>query len=420
MLNLLVDYFYKSLCLFILYRNISPKNAVLCAVPDGVTTGQMIILFFSFLRGIKMSTLATSSAIPTSANTNLRRDGIATNALNSEAINDNNNNNQSAVSWSAVIAGTVTAAILALALMMRGLGLGLSEVSVWSNEGISASKLGFSAIIWLALTNIIANGMGGYLAGRLRTKWVSVHTDEVFFRVTAHGFLSWALASILSVTLLTSVASSIIGATAKSSASLLGGASEMTAIAGAGSMNATNETSKGALNYVISGLFRNENNNSVASNTTPETSATTAGASADTDKLGSQPSPQNSDTPSSSAGNVANSQLTSNGSNPITEVMSIFTHNMNSNVLPPKDLHYIASLVAQKTGVSQAEAETRVASTFSSLQEQKSRAIVEAKELAEQARKTAANTELWFFVLLLMGAFSASLAATWGGKCRDN
>ncbi len=367
-----------------------------------------------------MSTLATSSAIPTSANTNLRRDGIATNALNSEAINDNNNNNQSAVSWSAVIAGTVTAAILALALMMLGLGLGLSAVSVWSNEGISASKLGFSAIIWLALTNIIANGMGGFLAGRLRTKWVSVHTDEVFFRDTAHGFLSWALASILSVTLLTSVASSIIGATAKSSASLLGGASEMAAMAGASSMNASNETSKGALNYVISGLFRNENTHSVASNTTPETSANTSGASADTDKLGSQPSPQNSDTSSSSAGNVANSQLTSNGSNPITEVMSIFTHNMNSNVLPPKDLHYIASLVAQKTGVSQAEAETRVASTFSTLQEQKSRAIVEAKELAEQARKTAANTELWFFVLLLMGAFSASLAATWGGKCRDN
>ena len=56
----------------------------------------------------------------------------------------------------------------------------------------------------------IASGMGGYLAGRLRTKWVAVHTDEVFFRDTAHGFLTWAVAVVIAASLLTTAASSLV------------------------------------------------------------------------------------------------------------------------------------------------------------------------------------------------------------------
>ncbi len=65
------------------------------------------------------------------------------------------------------------------------------------NSGASASSVGRGAILWLIMVQVIASVMGGYLAGRLRTKWVNVHTDEVYFRDTAHGFLVWAVSLVL-------------------------------------------------------------------------------------------------------------------------------------------------------------------------------------------------------------------------------
>jgi hypothetical protein len=95
----------------------------------------------------------------------------------------------SGVSWAAVIAGAFVAAALSLILLALGTGLGLSSVSPWSNLGASASTIGRVAIIWLIIIQIVGSAMGGYLAGRLRTKWATIHTDEVYFRDTAHGFL---------------------------------------------------------------------------------------------------------------------------------------------------------------------------------------------------------------------------------------
>ena len=105
-----------------------------------------------------------------------------------------------AVSWGAVFAGTVAAAAISLLLIILGAGLGMSSASVFSGQSLDATTLGITTIIWLAVTQIIAYSMGGHLAGRLRTKTVSIHTDEVHFRDTAHGFLTWALSSLLCVT----------------------------------------------------------------------------------------------------------------------------------------------------------------------------------------------------------------------------
>ena len=102
------------------------------------------------------------------------------------------------------------AAALALILLMLGTGLGLSSVSPWAYSGVSATTFGVSTILWLTFTQLVASGMGGYLAGRLRTKWVAVHTDEVYFRDTAHGFLAWAVAALATAALLTSVIGSIV------------------------------------------------------------------------------------------------------------------------------------------------------------------------------------------------------------------
>ena len=58
--------------------------------------------------------------------------------------------------------------------------------------------------------------------------------------------------------------------------------------------------------------------------------------------------------------------------------------------------------------------------TFATLQEKKMNAVTQAKDAADTARRATAYAALWFFIFLLVGAFSASLAATWGGKSRDN
>jgi len=99
----------------------------------------------------------------------------------------------SGVSWAAVIAGAFVTAALSVILLALGTGLGLSSISPWSNVGASASAV-VGGIVWLIAMQIIASAMGGYLAGRLRTKWATIHTHEVYFRDTAHGFLVWAVA----------------------------------------------------------------------------------------------------------------------------------------------------------------------------------------------------------------------------------
>lgn len=116
-----------------------------------------------------------------------------------------------AVSWAAIFGGAVAAAAMSLILLVLGTGVGLSSISPWSNAGASASAVRATAIVWLIVSQIIASAIGGYLAGRLRTKWVHVHTDETFFRDTAHGFLVWALGLVIAVAFLASAATSAAG-----------------------------------------------------------------------------------------------------------------------------------------------------------------------------------------------------------------
>jgi hypothetical protein len=84
-------------------------------------------------------------------------------------------------------------------------------ISPFSNAGMSLATVTVSTAIWLIVVQWLSALLGGYVAGRLRTKWVNLHTDEVFFRDTAHDFLAWALATLLVVGLLGSAISAMIG-----------------------------------------------------------------------------------------------------------------------------------------------------------------------------------------------------------------
>ena len=121
----------------------------------------------------------------------------------------------SGMSWGAVLGGAFVAAALALILLLLGTGLGLTVVSPWANEGASAKTLGIAAIAWMIITHFASSALGGYMAGRLRTKWVDFRTDEVFFRDTAHGLVAWAVGIVLTAAFLTSAVTSVVGGAAK-------------------------------------------------------------------------------------------------------------------------------------------------------------------------------------------------------------
>ena len=270
----------------------------------------------------------------------------------------------SAVSWAAVFAGAAAACVLSLILMILGTGLGLSSLSPWEHEGASAKTLGIGTGLWVIFMQLAASALGGYIAGRLRTKWVSLHTEEVAFRDTAHGFLAWAVATLLTAALLTSTVSAIVSGGVKAGAQVAGGA------ASAATSAAAADAGPGSSNYLMDSLFRSPK-----------------GAK-------SQSSPE---------------QATA-------EVGRIFVNATATGKLPEEDARYAAQVVSQRTGVSQQEAEKRVNETFAQIQAKKK----EAQEAADKARKASAAAALLLFISLLIGAFIASYAAIIGGRQRDD
>jgi hypothetical protein len=288
----------------------------------------------------------------------------------------------SAVSWGAIAAGGAAAAALSLILLILGVGLGLSSVSPWSSEGMQTATFGFSTIVWLTLTQLLASALGGYLAGRLRTRWQGAQDDEVYFRDTAHGFLAWAVASLATAALLTSSIAAILGGGVQAGAAAIGGAGAVTARAAGAQMSTA--TDGAPMAYFIDSLFRRDLN---------------------------APGANTADTASGSAVRTNPSAL--------GEASRIFMHASRSAPLPTEDLRYVGQLVAQRTGLSQAEAEQRVNATYAKAQARLNEAELAAREAADQARKVSAYGALWLFVSLLVGAFVASWAATFGGHQRD-
>lgn len=117
---------------------------------------------------------------------------------------------KSSVSWGAILAGGVASAAFTLFLVEFVAGLGLVMVSPWSNTGASATTLSVAGGIALVLMAVMASALGGYIAGRLRTRWVGIHTDETYFRDTAHGLLAWAIGTIILATVLASAAGTMV------------------------------------------------------------------------------------------------------------------------------------------------------------------------------------------------------------------
>jgi hypothetical protein len=213
-----------------------------------------------------------------------------------------------AVSWGAVFAGAAAAAAFSLILLVLGTGLGLTALSPWGDRSGSAAKFGFAAIVWVMVTQVMASGLGGYLAGRLRARYVRAQTDETYFRDTAHGFLSWAIATLFAAGVLASV--------------LTGAASTVA--------RATAESAGGPSAYLMDSLLRRDLAAS-ASNPlaggfllTPETRA---------------------------------------------EIGRIYAQGLTQPAMPEQDLKYVSGLVSASTGASAADAQRRVEQVFTQTKE---------------------------------------------------
>src|ERR1700691_2751127 len=121
----------------------------------------------------------------------------------------------SAASWPAIIAGAFVAAAVSLTLLALGSGLGFASISPWPNRGISAMTFTITAAIWLIVMQWVSAGLGGYIAGRWRTRWIGTHTHEVFFRDTAHGLVTWAVATVFMAAVLAGSMTSLLGGGAR-------------------------------------------------------------------------------------------------------------------------------------------------------------------------------------------------------------
>jgi hypothetical protein len=250
----------------------------------------------------------------------------------------------SGVSWGAVIGGAFVVSALYLILLALGAGFGLSAVSPWSNVGATASTVGAVAIIWLIFSEIVASAFGGYLTGRLRTKWTLMHSDEVFFRDTANGFLAWAVALVVSIGFLASAAASMAGSAAQT--------------------RTPDSAVAGPEMYFVDALFRSDR--AVSPTQTDDTAL----------KM---------------------------------EAERILANSVKQNQMSGGDQNYLAQLVGRSTGMSQYEAQQRISDV-----------MTQARQAEDATRKATAHFLLWMFLSLLIGALSASYAATIGGRQRDH
>ena len=282
---------------------------------------------------------------------------------------------KSAASWPSVIAGAAVAMAATLVMIVLGSGIGFASVSPWSNHGVTATTFAISTAIWLILTQWISAALGGYLAGRLRTRWAGVHTHEVFFRDTAHGLITWAVATVLVAGVLTSGVLSGVGAagraTAQVAAAGVQGAAAGSAAAGTQGAAGSSSPASPVSAYALDKLFRT--------------------------------------TGSNSSGSGANS------SDPRIETGHIIANAMTGGNVPDADRAYLAEQVAARTGVSQAEAKERVDNFINSVMQ----AQAKLKEEADAARKAASEASIYLALSMLVGAFIASVAAAVGGRLRD-
>ncbi len=262
------------------------------------------------------------------------------------------------VDWGAVSAGALSAAALSFVLYSFGSTIGLSLVSPWPDSGLPAKLVAAIAAFWAIAAQIASFLLGGYIAGRMRSRWSDAPAPEVEFRDGVHGLLVWALGVVIGAALLLAVA-----------ASLVRGGAELGAQA---ARAAATTTSPDPLGYYADVLLRQQS-------LSPPAASPGATAAADARQ----------------------------------EVLRVLQRSVAANQASDADKRYLALLVAQRSGLPPADAQKRVDQTLAE-------ATRVMREAADKARRSAVLAGLVTGVALLAALAAAWWAAQRGGEHRDN
>jgi hypothetical protein len=265
---------------------------------------------------------------------------------------------KSTASWAAISAGAFVAIAVSLVLFALGSGLGFASISPWDGQGPSMTTFAVTTAIWLLVMQWVSSAVGGYIAGRLRSRWMGTHPHEVFFRDTAHGFVTWAVATVV-----------VAGVLASSVLFALGGAANVATTVAASAAQGAAGTATPSYLYGMDRLLR-----------------------------------------------PADTAAARSGPDVRPEVTNVIVQAVATNgAVSDADRTYLASLVAARTGISAQEAQTRVNDFISTANQAKDN----VKAAADAARKAAAKTAIFTALALAVGAFIACLTAALGGKIRD-
>lgn len=273
------------------------------------------------------------------------------------------------VEWGAVLAGAVLAAAISFVLLTFGAAIGLSATSPWPNSGVSTKLIATLALLWAMMQQIGAFMVGGYVAGRMRSRWREPTQHEVEFRDGLHGGLVWAVGIVIAAALVMATA----GAAAKTGADLAGKAAGAVAVSAGDPMDA-----------VLDSMLRPATVAQAASSSGPAAAATPPAAAA------------------ARARGVGGDESRS-------EMARLLASAVASGSLSEQNRNYLTQLVAQRSGLSQPEAERRVNEAFTA-----------AREAADKARKAAILAGFVTAASLIVSFGAAWWAAMRGGQHRDN
>jgi hypothetical protein len=252
----------------------------------------------------------------------------------------------SAVSWAAIFAGTAVATSISVVLLTLGSGLGLATLTPAARSITSTGSLAALVSVWIVVVQWLSAASGGYVTGRLRTRWVGTHTHEVFFRDTAHGFVTWAVATVIVAMVIVSATSAILMDGIRTATPIASGAAQ-----GAGSSVRTSNVAP----YDVDALFR---------------------------------------TPS---GDAQSSSIDGRG-----EATRILAHGLSAGVVPEADRTYLANVIAARTGISQADANKRVDEVVARTQQ-------EAEATRRAATRTSLLTSLAMIIGAFVACAAAAL-----------
>jgi hypothetical protein len=273
--------------------------------------------------------------------------------------------NGASVDWCAVIAAVVISAASLSVLTAFGVAIGFASVSPWTSNP-SATTLVVGAAAWFALSAIYAGAVGGYIVGRIRRPSFEATPEGLNTEDGIHGLAAWGLGLLLSGFLAASVFTSAAGKVADVTAQAAGPTIAET-VKGAGSK------ASDFLSYYVDRALR------------PGSAAPPAGNSSEDVR---------------------------------PELTRLLTRALSGN-LSDDDRAYVAHVIAQRTGLSDADAKTRADQMINDAKAAYQKAIDQAKAAANAARKATIESTTWFAIVTLLAAMMSWYAAVIGGRHRE-